>query len=400
METVKSGFKLILKFLRDADMVLFTVGLISAIYGILLISSVAGIPGASNVSVQIGSLLIGIFLFIIFSYIDIDIIAGKSWVLYIISIFFMLTLIIWGEEQYDNTAWLRFWGIGIQPSEVVKVTFTIIMARTLANYKEKKTLNSIVSLLQILLVFGSMFIIVVWTSGDIGSSMIFIFILVVMLFIAGVKLRWFILGAAGIVALLPLFLDLLARYRDGKLLVRILAPYRGLYEYYIYDVYSDVISRVEWKDAIDQANRSLGAITNGEFLGQGLGKGEFTQKPANAGGIWAQESDFIFSAAGEEMGFVGALLVIALLTTIIIRCVYVGVKSNNALGLLVCMGLATIFIAQTIVHIGMCLGILPVIGLTLPFFSYGGSSLVSSFAALGIVSGIKMRPKPIRFRYL
>jgi rod shape determining protein RodA len=114
--------------------------------------------------------------------------------------------------------------------------------------------------------------------------------------------------------------------------------------------------------------------------------------------IPAQQTDFIFSAVGEELGFIGCMLVVLLLVLIISRCIYTGIKSNNPLGLLVCVGIAAMLIMQMLENIGMCLGVLPVIGITLPFFSYGGSSIVTCFAAMGIVSGIKMRPKPVRFR--
>jgi len=143
-----------------------------------------------------------------------------------------------------------------------------------------------------------------------------------------------------------------------------------------------------------QPDMSVRAIRSGGFTGQGLGKGRITQ----AGIMPGQNTDFIFSAVGEELGFIGCVLAILLLVMIIIRCVYVGIKSNNTLGLLVCTGISSMLIAQTIENVGMCIGVLPVIGVTLPFFSSGGSSLVTCLAAMGIVSGIKMRPKPIRFR--
>jgi rod shape determining protein RodA len=117
-----------------------------------------------------------------------------------------------------------------------------------------------------------------------------------------------------------------------------------------------------------------------------------------SGAVPKQNTDFIFSVAGEELGLIGCLLIIGLLLAIIIRCIYVGIKSNNTLGLLVCVGLSSMLIAQMFENIGMCLGLTPVIGLTLPFFSSGGSSIVTMFAAMGVVSGIKMRPKPMRFR--
>jgi rod shape determining protein RodA len=140
---------------------------------------------------------------------------------------------------------------------------------------------------------------------------------------------------------------------------------------------------------------SISAISSGGFAGQGLGSGAITQR-----GFFALETDFIFAVAGEELGFVGLMGIVILLIAIIARCVYVGTKSNNSLGMLVCTGMAAMFIVQSIMNIGMALGLLPVIGIPLPFFSYGGSSVVTYFAAAGIVSGIKMRPKPARFRSL
>jgi rod shape determining protein RodA len=117
-----------------------------------------------------------------------------------------------------------------------------------------------------------------------------------------------------------------------------------------------------------------------------------------AGSVPVQESDFIFSAAAEELGFVGGFAIVLLLMTIVIRCIVVGVRSNSTVGLLVCTGLAAMLLAQMFENIGMCIGLTPVIGLTLPFFSQGGTSLVTMFAAMGVVCGIKMRPKPSRYR--
>jgi len=380
---VKLAAKTTLRFFQSADVFLLVISLISAIYGIILISSATNSMDSSGfVSQQVGALFFGIALFVLFSYMDIDIIADKSLLLYIFSILFVMTLLFWGEgdDEHGNNNWLRFWGFGVQPSEIVKVTYAIIIAKMLVNYKEKKTLNSVVSLIQIVFVFGSIFGLIIWVSGDLGSAIIFLFMLIVMLFVAGIKLRWFIIGGAATAAASPFLWSMLETYQQ----VRIAA------------VFFPEIYDPDRQDALWQANQSVRAITGGGFTGQGLGNGRLTQ----SGFIFAQHTDFIFSVAGEELGFVGALVVIALLVTIIVRCFYVGVRSNNTLGLLVCVGLAAKFIAQTFENIGMCLGLLPVVGITLPFFSYGGSSLVTCFAAMGIVSGVKMRPKPIRFRNL
>ena len=380
---MREFFRAILRFLREADLFLLLLCLASAIYGLMLIKSVLGIPGSREVRVQIIALVIGIFLFILFSYIDIDIIADKSVFLIVFSALFILTLLIWGvgKEETGNKAWLRFFDIGIQPAEVTKITFIIILAKMIANHKERKTLNSFMSLVQILLVFILFFGLIIVISYDVGSALVYLFILVVMLFIGGVKLRWFALGAAVVAAVSPLiwFNFFTQQYRD-----RIRAPFTP-------ETIDPYRMGVLW-----QSDRSVQAILSGGFRGQGLGSGRMTQ----GGVIPAQSTDFIFSAAGEELGFVGCMLIILLLTAIIIRCIYVGVKSNNSLGMLACTGIAAMLIAHMVENIGMCLGILPVIGISLPFFSYGGSSIVTVFAAAGIVSGIKMRPKPVRFRTL
>jgi rod shape determining protein RodA len=111
-----------------------------------------------------------------------------------------------------------------------------------------------------------------------------------------------------------------------------------------------------------------------------------------------KHTDFIFSVAGEELGMIGCAVIIFLLVAIIIRCIYVGVKSKSYMNMLICTGIASMLIFQTFENIGMCIGITPVIGITLPFFSYGGSSIVTTFASLGIVSGIRMRPNLVSRR--
>ena len=380
---MRTLFREILRFLREADVFLLFLCVASAVFGAILISSVTrnSSTGGSEIYVQIGAIVLGVALFVLFSYLDIDIIVDKSGFLLVFSALLILTLYFWGygAEESGQKAWLRFLGIGIQPAEIVKVTFIIIIAKMIANYKERKTLNSIVSLLQILLVFALLFGLIVVISADIGSALVYIVIMVVMLYIGGVKLRWFAIGATVVAAASPLIWNKFLTERHRNL---IRAPF-------LPDQIDPNRQGILW-----QTEHSVNAITSGGFSGQGLGNGKLTQ----AGVIPEQRTDFIFSAAGEELGFIGCILIVLLLVVIIIRCIYVGIKSNNALGLLTCTGIAAMLIAQVFENIGMCLGLLPVIGITLPFFSYGGSSIVTCFAAMGIVSGIKMRPKPIRFR--
>jgi len=378
--------KTVLRFFKSADIFLLAVSLISSIYGIILINSIVkNFPSSAGgqTNVQIGAMIIGLLLFIVFSYIDIDIIADKSRILFFLSIMLISTLMLWGVgEDVDRRAWLRFFNIGIQPAEVTKITFIIITAKMIVIYKEHRTLNSFFSVIKIFFVFSVMFGFVLIVSQDIGTALVYFGILAIMLFTAGLKLRWFAIGAVLITAASPFIFNSFLQQKQRD---RIMAPF-------IPEVIDPTRQGVLW-----QPNLSIQAITQGGFNGQGLGNGRLTQTPF---AIPAQHTDFILSAAGEELGFIGCLLVIALLVTIIVRCMYVGVKSNSPLGMIVCMGVAGMFIVQMIMNIGMALGMMPVIGITLPFFSYGGSSIVTCFAAMGIVSGVKMRPKPIRFRNL
>jgi rod shape determining protein RodA len=376
---VKKRFDAVTKYIRESDMFLFSLCIASAIYGIVLIySATRSFHSNTSLYIQIISLILGVGLYILFSLLDVDTIADKAKILYVLSILFISTLFIWGTEVNGNKAWLDFGAIRLQPAEVVKIPFIIIMAKMISTFKDKKTLNTLVPLVQVLAVFGGLFVFIMLSSGDLGSALVYIFILFMMLYIGGVELRWMLLGlvlfAAATFLAWHFFLSDLQK-------ARIIAPY---------DPSVDPTRRnVLW-----QSDQSRYAIAAGDFLGTGLLKGKMTQ----GGSVPKQYTDFIFSAAGEELGFVGCFAIVLLLALIIIRCIVVGIRSNNTVGMLVCVGMASMLIAQTFENIGMCLGLTPVIGLTLPFFSYGGTSLVTMFAAMGVVSGIKMRPKPSRFR--
>lgn len=376
---MKKKLDSILKYIRESDMLLLSLCVSCTIYGIILIySSTKNTAGSSSVFIQIVSLIIGIGLYILFSLLDVDTMADKSKVLYVLSILFISTLFIWGVGDAGNKAWLRFGSTGIQPAEVVKIPYIIIIAKMISDYKERRTLNTPISLLKIIIVFGILFIFILISSKDLGSALVYVFILIIMLFVGGVDLKWLLLGLGVVGALIPLAWGV---FLSDNQRARILAPY-------------DPTIDPKGLTFLWQPNQSKIAISGGGFLGQGLFHGIMTQ----AGSVPKQYTDFIFSVAGEELGFAGCFLIIVLLIAIITRCIYVGIKSNNTIGMLVCTGIAAMLIAQTFENIGMCLGLTPVIGLTLPFLSYGGSSLVTMFAAMGIVSGIKMRPKPMRAR--
>ena len=372
-------------YVKRADMLLLALCVTCAIFGIVVIASATStLDGGSTryLIVQTASLILGIFFYAVFTVIDVDSLAERWPALIafeVFSIFLLLTPLGYADNT-GNRAWLRFGFIGVQPAEIDKIIFIIVLAAQINYLKNYKNLNSPLSVL--LLLVNCLFSIglIVGVSKDMGSALVYLFIFIVMLFAAGLKFYWFIAGLAGLAAVTPFFWThvLNQRYRD-----RILAPY---------DATIDPSGQgIRW-----QANQSKIALASGQLTGTGLYNGRQTQ----SGALPAKQTDFIFSVIGEELGMIACIAVIALLLLIIFRCIKVGVHATNTMSMLICFGVAAWLIFQTFENIGMCIGVAPVIGVTLPFFSYGGSSLVAIFAAMGMVSGIKYRPKPERFRSL
>ena len=366
-------------FLRRADILLFLLCLASSVIGIVIISSATrSYNRPSMVYVQIAALIIGIVLYFVFTVIDTDIIADQ-WPLLLVAEFALLLLLIpFGSEgDTGNRSWIRFLGIGIQPSEIVKVIYIVLSAKHISFLRDYRDLSSPFSVTQIAAHFGVLFLMILGISGDLGNALIFFFVFMVMMFVSGLKLYWFLFGGAGMAILIPLAWNHILSTRQKE---RILAPYDPTIDP---DGYG-----VNW-----EPRQARLALSSGRLTGTGLYQGPQTQSDA----IDSKHADYIFAAIGEELGMIGCILVILLLTAIILRCVYVGIRCRSTFGMLVCFGVAAAFFFQTFVNVGMCLGLTPVIGVALPFFSYGGSSLFTSFAAMGLVSGIHYKPKPTQY---
>ena len=360
------------KFLKRADLFLLITCTLLTLFGIVAISS-ATHGGTKYIIVQTVSMFIGILAFLIFTVIDPDLIADKWIYLVAFSVIFILGLIPFGEgDELGNKAWYRFLGIGIQPSEIVKVIFIVLMAKQISMYKEHKELDKPKSIAYLLVhwlfIFGLLFVV----TSDLGSALIYMAIFIVMLVAGGVAWYWLGAGAAVGAAIIPLAWNLVLKEYQRN---RILAPY---------DPTIDPNSEgIRW-----QTTRTMTAMKSGRLNGVGLGNGQLN--------IDAKHTDCIFASIGEEMGMITCVIVLAVLMVIIIRCCIVGIRSGSTFGMLICFGVAAAITFQTFINVGMCMGITPVIGITLPFVSYGGSSVVALYAAVGLVSGVKYRPKPVR----
>ena len=371
------------EFFQRADIFLLVICILCSIFGITMIEkAVTGMyEGGWNMSVpakylavQIGSMILGIIAFVLFTVIDVDLVARQWKLLMLVDLVLLVALVLFGEDDgTGNSAWIRFAGIGVQPSEIIKVIYIIVAARQMTYLKEYKDINSFFSVVQMaahfMLVFGS----IVVVSSDLGSASIILGIFIVMFFALGVRLYWFAAGGAAVAAAIPLLWNYFLKDYQKK---RLIAPY---------DPSIDPEGwGITWQTTQSKMTLASGRLTGVE---EGHTPSVFTGK----------HTDFIFSCVGENLGMIGCIVVILLLMIIIIHCVRIGLKSGRTFDMLVCIGVAAAVTFQTFINIGMNIGITPVIGITLPFFSYGGSSMVTMFAAMGLVSGIKYKLKPEHF---
>lgn len=365
---------------RQADLVLLGLCCTACVYGIVMIYSASQYLGGSwdirYIGVQSAAMLIGIVAYLGISMLDTEILMRRwKWIAAFNVIFILLLKTPLGRGKDGNVAWLKFPGFPVMvgPAEVVKITFVLVLAWQLMWLKEER--RDLTSFSSALMAAGhalGMAGLYYMISGDMGNALMFILIFATMAFVAGFALRWFALlfGASGAAFALIWKLNLLPGYMRNRFLV-------------VFD------HTLDPRDAGWQQNRSLLTLGGGGLFGQGYLNG--TQTQGGSGSIPARHTDLIFSVIGEELGLVGTLLVILLLAAIVTRILLVAQRAEIPFYMYICVGFAAMLTFQAIINIGMCLFIMPVIGLTLPFFSYGGSSVVTLFCAMGFVSGAENR---------
>ncbi len=359
------------------------------IFGVTMIrSAIAGnieLVEANTVIKQIIFAGIGFLIMVITAMIDYRYWGAVSSILYLVMAGALAVLYFFGGALFGSSRWFSVGPILIQPSEFAKIVIILILAnffsQNIANIKKPLT------------VFRSLlvtFFIIIWIilQPDLSTSIVILVLWFALLWASGLEIKLlFLAGGAGLVALAVGLPMLLLNY-DPENTTGLIKPYQ--LERIINFVFPDPDARF---GAIYNVQQALISIGEGGWLGQGYGSGSQVQLRF----LKVRHSDFIFSALSEEFGFVGAFVVIATLAFIIARCLRAARLSSDTFGALIAYGAATIISFQTIVNIGMNLNLLPVTGLTLPFVSYGGSSLITLFIAIGLVESILLRHKDLEF---
>jgi rod shape determining protein RodA len=261
----------------------------------------------------------------------------------------------------------------IQPAEYCKILYIIVAARIMTIYRER--INSMPCVFRLGLVSGLLLGLIVGISQDAGVALIYVFACIIMALVGGFHFLWFVIAGAGLAVVVPILWSSGLVRDDQKERIMVL-----------FDESIDPLG----EDVRYQTKVSLNAISGGGLTGRGLFQGSQVQ----SGNIPEQHTDFIFAAIGEELGYLGCILCIALLVAIVLRILYVGSHAQSYFYRQICVGIAATLLFQIIVNVGMCIGLAPVIGVTLPFFSYGGSSMLSLYISMGVISSIRLHPSP------
>ena len=320
--------------IRGCDKLLLLLCLVTTAFGCLMIASTTNTMGSIRyVVMQLLAAGIGVVLYIVISSIDVEFFSEHRRVLVIFNFLVLLMLIPFGVRVNGNRSWISFpfLPFNIQVAEICKITYILIMASVMSSHQNKlSSVPSVIHMAFHLLVLVGLNLVL---SDDAGVSLIFVFIFAGMAFAGGVNLFWFMLAGGAAIAAWPIIWN------------KVMDDYQRLRIEVLFNPELDPLGTGPRYHTM----LSLRSLTGGGLTGQGLFNGTRTQ---SHGALFAQHTDYIFSAIGEELGYVGCAFVLVLLALIIIRCIWVGVRSQDYMRRLVCFGAAAAMIFQVVSNVG------------------------------------------------
>ena len=353
-------------FFRETDKLMLILCFMASSFGcIAVFTSTYYMENFRPIIVQTFCMFVGVFASLIISTYDYEKIF-KKW--YLVALLGLIPVILtffigYAPEGTDDKAWLDLGFTAFQPSELMKVCFIITFSAHLK--KVKPNINKFKNLI-LVIIHGFFPVGLIFLQGDYGTAIVFGVITIFMMWTAGVSWKVFVLGITSVLVASPFFyLFVLSESHRNRILT-------------LFSTEKDIqgIHYQQWRGSV--------ALANGGLFGQGFLKGDLTQ----VGGVPESHNDFIFVSIGEEFGFIGCLIVILLLAGICLRCVRVARICINDGGKLICVGVFSMIFAQSVINLGMCTSVLPVIGVTLPFFSSGGTSLCCLYLGVGLALNV------------
>ena len=355
----------------DFILILFT--LILSTIGVLAITS-------SNESLrnkQIIGIVVSLVIMFLFSMIDYHRLIDLYWFGYIASLALLMIVILKGHDSHGASRWIQIGGFTFQPSEITKIMLILFFAKFIMKYRDRIRSISFV-MLCVLLLAPPVFLVL--KQPDLSTSIMLLVIFTSILFVGGMDRR-LLTTVMMVVVPLSVLVIVSASWKNS--------PFLKLYQQ------KRILSWLHPEDYPEDAYQTLNsmkAIGSGQFSGKGLHTNEINSV-LNSGYISESSTDFIFTVIGEELGFLGSILVVLLLLAIVLKCLYIARRSRDFSGMLIAVGVAAWLGFQGFLNIGVATGVIPNTGIPLPFVSSGLTSLVCEFAGIGCVLNVAMQGK-------
>ena len=364
------------KFVKQLDWKLIFIVVSIFCFGLIVLISATHAHSTGNyfqVYKQGSAFILGLAMIVGILLVDYNFLGKYYKAMYIISLALLGIILIpgIGATRGGARSWLNLGPLDFQTSELVKLTFILSYAKIVESKRDK--LNTIKDIVQVVL-YALPFLGLLFAQPDLGTAIVFSCIIAGMLFTAGLDIKLIKRVIIIILISLPIMYMLMAQHQKDRI-EAFLNP-------------EDPTLKGNY-----QVMQSMIAIGSGGFTGKGLYNGSQSQEDF----LPVQESDFIFAVIGEELGAIGMAFVICLYALFLTRMLYIARQAKDFYGTLIVVGVMAMFAYQIIQNIGMTVALIPVTGVTLPFISYGGSSLLTSLANLGLVLNVSMRRKKINF---
>lgn len=365
--------------LGSIDPILFICMLFLSFVSIITIfTSVDNFQSSQKIKLmQLAMTAVGMILLFVISNLDYRFFIDRfALIMLIVSVGILLITFLFGstgegERETANKSWLSFFGVvSIQPSEFVKITFVCTFAKHIETVKDR--INHPKSLLG-LAIHALIIVGLILLSGDLGVALVYIGMIAFMLYFAGVS-GWYFLGIGGALAIAFPFLWSFLRADQQNRIIFGFQP------------------ELDPANVGMQALMSKDAIASGGWFGRGIDQGGIYEE------LPESHTDFIFATICEKFGLIMGILSVIALVVIVIRLLWIAAVSREFVGRLICGGIAAIIILQTLENLWMCLAMVPVIGITLPFLSYGGSSVLALYILMGLAHSVNAQEKKLFFK--
>ena len=359
--------------LRDYDFRLVIALVVLSSIGVLLVGS----ADASLQNRQLMGMILGLILMVIISLMDFSWVLNFSWLIYFLNILLLIAVRLFGNDANGATRWISIGGFTFQPTELAKIIIILFFARFFMEHEEDlNTLRTLVKAAVLLAVP----LVLIYIQPDLKNTITIVILFCMIIYMAGLSYK--IIGGALLVAV-PLAV---------VLLFIVMQPNQKLIPDYQRNRIMSFLNSEEdeYSDSVLQQENSVMAIGSGQLTGKGLNNNEVSS--ANNGNFVSEnQTDFIFSVAGEELGFVGCAAILLLLLFIIFECIRISLRAKDLSGKLICCGMGALVGIQSFINIGVVTNILPNTGTPLPFVSYGLTSMVSLYIGMGLVLNVGLQ---------